>query len=168
MQKGKLPGILLQISSSKYPEDYTERRIEEAKEDPQIFVRRYAQWDTLPKERYSGTWVWVSLGDNLTRSKIIEDEEEAGRLREEGVEVLPVPTEYKRDFEKDIDAAIRDFAGRPTLTIRPFIVHRWKVYEAMQKGERSGWSIRSRRRRRIARQCNLDPAKLLIPKLKNR
>lgn len=167
LQKGKLPGILLQISSSKYPEDYTERRIEEAKEDPQIFVRRYAQWDTLPKERYSGTWFWVSLGDNLTRSKIVEDEEEAGRIREEGVEVLPVPTEYRRDFEKDIDAAIRDFAGRPTLTIRPFIVHRWKVYEAMQKGERFGLEHPfTAETTNLQDGVTLDPTKLLIPKLK--
>jgi len=37
LQKGKLPGILLQISSSKYPEDYTERRIERSEGRPADF-----------------------------------------------------------------------------------------------------------------------------------
>ena len=34
MKRGKLPGILLQISSSRYPEDFTERRLAESADDP--------------------------------------------------------------------------------------------------------------------------------------
>lgn len=167
-QKGKLPGVLVQVSSSKYPEDYTERRIEEAADDPQIFVRRYAQWDTLPKDRYCGKNFYVSLGDTLTRSKIVETKAEALQIEQvDGVEVIEVPIEYRRDFDKDVDAAIRDFAGRPTLTISPFIVHRWKVHAAMERGEEFGLMHPfTAETTTLQDGVMLDPNKLLIPKLR--
>src|SRR5690606_543648 len=52
MIRGKLPGILLSISSARYPDDFTERMIEKAKDDPKIFVRRYSQWDTKPSHYF--------------------------------------------------------------------------------------------------------------------
>src|SRR5690606_32389049 len=106
------------------------------------------------------------LGDSLTRSKIIE-KSEIEAYKAEGREIIEVPVEYRRDFERDIDAAIRDFAGRPTLTIRPFIIHRWKVYEAMQKGEAYGLvHPMTAEKTNLRDGVTFDPDKLLIPKLK--
>lgn len=138
MKKGKLPGILLQISSSRYPEDYTERRLKDAEEDPTIFTRRYAQWDTLPADRWTGKKFWISLGDGTEAPRIIENEEEYAKAEEKNLPLLEIPEEFRKDFEGDIDAAIRDFAGRPTLTIRPYIRYRSKVVEALSKGAEIG------------------------------
>jgi hypothetical protein len=138
MKKGKLPGILLQISSSRYPEDFTERRLKDAEEDPTIFTRRYAQWDTLPADRWSGKKFWVALGDGIEPPRILKDDEEKRQVEEKKLPMIEVPIEFYRDFDKDIDAAIRDFAGRPTLTIRPFIRYRNKVVEALAKGAEIG------------------------------
>jgi len=138
MKKGKLPGILLQISSSRYPEDFTERRLKDAESDPTIFTRRYAQWDTLPKDRWTGKRFWISLGDGTEAPRIIESDEEKAQAEEKNLPLLDIPEEFRKDFEGDIDAAIRDFAGRPTLTIRPFIRYRSKVVEALSRGAEVG------------------------------
>lgn len=138
MKKGKLPGILLQISSSRYPDDYTERRLEEAKDNPSIFTRRYAQWDTLPAERWTGKRFFISLGDGMEIPRILHTEEDVDYAKERNLPILDVPIEFYKDFEGDIDAAIRDFAGRPTMTIRPYIRQRSKVVAAMNKGSEYG------------------------------
>jgi hypothetical protein len=138
MKRGKLPGILLQISSSRYPEDFTERRLAESADDPHVFKRRYAQWDTLPKERWSGRRFWISLGDGTEAPRILDTEEDRKYAEDKDLPMLDIPEEFRKDFEGDIDEAIRDFAGRPTLTIRPFIRYRHKVVEALSKGAEFG------------------------------
>jgi len=138
MKRGKLPGILLQISSSRYPEDFTERRLAESADDPLVFKRRYAQWDTLPADRWSGERFWISLGDGAEAPRILETEEDIRIAKEKGLPLLDIPVEFRRDFEGDIDEAIRDLAGRPTLTIRPFIRYRHKVVEALSRGAELG------------------------------
>jgi len=135
MTKGKLPGILLQISSSAYPDDYTERRILEAEDDPTIFVRRYSQWDTLPKDKYNPQKFQLSLGDILERPRIITCKEDLAHAEEKGFKIIEVPEDYKKDFEKNIDESIRDLAGLPTLTIHPFVLYREKILEAMDRGQ---------------------------------
>ena len=138
MKRGKLPGILLQISSSRYPEDFTERRLAESADDPLVFKRRYAQWDTLPKDRWSGERFWISLGDGVEAPRILETEEDIRIAEEKDLPLLDIPVEFRKDFESDIDEAIRDFAGRPTMTIRPFIRYRHKVVEALSRGVEFG------------------------------
>lgn len=170
IRQGSLPGILIQVSSSKYPDDYTERRIKEAQDDPQIFVRRYAQWDTyspeVRRQRFSGKMFFVTLGNLTQRPKMHEDKETAERVSaEEGCEYLEVPIEYKRDFERDIDRAIRDLAGRPTLTITPFITYRWKVREAMDRGEKYDLvHPYSSEYTNLKDGAVFEPKKLLLPK----
>mgnify|MGYP000946549132 CR=1 FL=1 len=134
MKQGKLPGILVQVSSSKYPDDFTERRLKDAESDTQIFTRRYSQWDTLPQDKYSGEKFLVSLGSLTRRPEILKTEENVVAAKEEDFQIVEVPIEYEMDFERDIDMAIRDLIGMPTLTIKPFIPYRWKLYEAMEKG----------------------------------
>jgi hypothetical protein len=138
MKKGKLPGILLQISSSRYPEDFTERRLKDAEDDPTIFTRRYAQWDTFPADRWSGKRFWISLGDGTDAPRILKSDADKAQAEEKNLPLLDIPIEFYKDFDGDIDAAIRDFAGRPTLTIRPFIRYRSKVVEALAKGAEIG------------------------------
>jgi len=84
------------------------------------------------------------------------------------LEILDVPIEYKFDFEKDIDSSIRDLAGRPTLSIHPFILYREKVSEAMERGPKElqlehpfGKEITT-----LEDGVALNPEKLLIPRYK--
>lgn len=168
MKKGKLPGILIQVSSAAYPDDYTEQRIAEAKEDPTIFWRRYSQWDTLPKEKYSGKKFQLSLGDMVERPRIITCKEDLDDVTQKGLEVIEVPVDYLKDFEKDIDSSIRDLAGLPTLTIHPFIMYREKVMEAMERGPKELGIEHPFTKEVTTLQDGgmLDSKKLLIPKYK--
>jgi len=165
MEQGNLPGILIQVSSSKYPEDFTERKIEEAKDNPTIFARRYAQWEPLPDSRFSGRKFRLALGDQSERPRILKDSQEP----KETERVIEVPEEYRGDFEKDIDGAIRDLAGQPVLTVRPFIRNRVKVFEAMDKGEEYGLEhpyTKSVTTLRDGATFNTD--KLIIPRLRKK
>ncbi len=54
MQRGKVPGKLLLISSVNYPGDFTDRKITESERDKSIFVMKYSQWEALPAERFCG------------------------------------------------------------------------------------------------------------------
>jgi intein/homing endonuclease len=134
MKRGKLPGILLQVSSAAYPDDYTERRMLEAKDNPKIFCRRYSQWDTPPPDKYCGQMFQLSLGNLLYRPKIITCQADLEECQTKQLEIIDVPVEYRPDFERDVDSSIRDLAGRPTLTIHPFIMYREKVIQAMERG----------------------------------
>lgn len=135
--RGKLPGILLSISSSKYPDDFTEKRMQRAidNDEPDVFIRRYSQWDTKPPDRYSGVTFPLCLGDALIRPHIMETEKQRQEAVEKNLEVLHVPEEYEMDFKVDIDMAIRDIAGRPTMSIKPFIMQKEKIYDAIRQGE---------------------------------
>lgn len=169
MRKGKLPGILLQISSSRYPEDYTERRMREADDDPSIFVRRYSQWDTIPRERFSSKTFFVSLGDSIRRPEIFDRDEETEGVKADGIPVIEIPMDFRRDFERDVDAAIRDLAGLPTLTIKPYITYRWKIAEAVERGRAMGLEHPfTSEVSTLQDGATFDLDKLLLTKLKRR
>jgi len=120
MQRGKVPGKLLLISSVNYPGDFTDRKIDEAKKDPTIFVMKYSQWEALPEERFCGEKFPVEVGNEVKQSKILKDISEA---RDEE-DVIMVPVEYKTEFERNLEEALRDLAGVATGTKHPFIPQR--------------------------------------------
>jgi hypothetical protein len=168
MRRGKLPGILIQISSAAFPDDYTEQRIAEAKENPSIFWRRYSQWDTPPPDKYGKERFQVSLGGLVDRPMMITCPEDLKIVQDKGFEVIDVPMEFYSDFQKDIDSSIRDLAGLPTLTIHPFIVYREKIMEAMQRGE-SELGLEHPFTAEISTLkdgATFDSTKLLLPKVK--
>ena len=133
MHKGKLPGTLFLVSSSRYPDDFTEEKAKEAEmyggDDPEIYVYSKSLWESKGRHRYSPEEFRVLVGNERTRSRILGDEEQipAG----EGIQIITVPMDFKREFEKDIDGSIRDFAGLTTLASSPFIHNRESVFECM-------------------------------------
>lgn len=126
MQKGKVPGKLLLVSSTNYPGDFTDRKMEEAKTDKTIFVMHYSQWAALPADRFSGERFLVEVGNDHKRSRVIANREEAI----DGEDVIDVPEEFRTDFERDIDAALRDLAGIAASTKHPFIPHKESIVRA--------------------------------------
>jgi hypothetical protein len=120
MQKGKLPGKLLLISSTNYPGDFTDRKIVEAETDSTIFVMKYAQWEALPEDRFCGDTFPVEIGNDVKRSRILNDVSEAV----DEADVIQVPIEYKTEFVRDLEAALRDLGGIATGSKHPFIPQR--------------------------------------------
>lgn len=132
MHKGKLPGTLFLVSSSRYPDDFTEEKAQEAEmmggDDPEIFVFSKSLWESKGRDRYSDEEFRVLVGNERTRSRILNDGE---IVNDEGTNIIPVPEDFRRDFERDIDGSIRDFAGQTTLASHPFIHNRESVFDCM-------------------------------------
>lgn len=141
MERGKLPGILLTLSSAKYNDDFTHELERRSKTDPRIFYRRYSQWSTKPKSFYLGEKFYLGLGNNSDiPPEILYKEEETfseriQHLVTRGVKVVAVPIEHKLDFENDLHGSIRDIAGYSTQSIRPYITNFAKMLEAAKRGE---------------------------------
>jgi hypothetical protein len=133
---GKIPGCLILDSAVHYPGDFLSKKIEEAKWDDQIYVVKHAIWDTLSPDRFSGKKFLVEIGTLDRSSRIIEDKEFA--IPE--ADILEVPEEYRSDFERDIETALRDFAGLATGHRRAFmpfkesIIDAYTVYESYYSG----------------------------------
>ena len=134
-QRGRMPGHLFMVSSSRYPNDFTERKAKEALDgDKSIFVRDYATWETKPAKTFMSETFKVEVGDQSKRSRVLNGGED--NVNEE--RVIDVPMDYKQEFELDTDAAVRDFAGIPVLAIRPFIVRREKINDMFMRGAEVG------------------------------
>lgn len=114
---GHIPGKIMIVSSSQYPDDFTERKKVEARTDPKIFVRTHALWESRNKNLCGDTFQ-IEIGGEFGRSRILTGDEEEGSMQGE---LLNVPIEYRPDFEKDMEGSVRDIAGRATSAIDPFI-----------------------------------------------
>jgi len=133
-QRGHLPGHQWLISSARYPNDFTERKPAEARTDKRIFVRNYPAWGTRPKHFFVPESFKVEFGDSTRRSRVLRGDE----LDVNPEHVIEVPTDFRNEFEKDTDGAVRDYAGISVLAIRPFIVRRDLVSRMFQLGDELG------------------------------
>ena len=79
---GHLDGMLFMISSSRYPDDFLEKKAREhfkLGEKSHIFVRRRSLWEAKPKWYFSG----ITVPFNTKTKKIEADEETLQRLKNE-------------------------------------------------------------------------------------
>ncbi len=137
---GRLPGALITVSSKERPTAFIEKRIKQAKEsdDPHFFVREYSTWDVKPPEIFSPERFVVVAGNERVQSRILAGdtpEEELNRWREMGLQVVTVPEDYRTEFERDLDNAIREIAGIATEAVTPFMTRTDKIYEASDHAE---------------------------------
>lgn len=87
-------GMLVMISSPRYVDDFIEKKIEEAKNNPRIFARRKATWESKPKHLYSG-----------------ETFEMEGYF---------IPVEHKTEALRNFDRFKRDVMAIPSLVLEPY------------------------------------------------
>lgn len=134
MKKGVLPGVLCLVSSKRYPGQFTDTKIEEAKKElvrtgkTTIFVYDKKTWEVMPEDTFTGKWFKIFLGDLSRKPRIIAHKRELKGLEPDLV--IPIPLEYKSEFETDMMNAMRDIAGESTLATIPFITNLDKLAEA--------------------------------------
>jgi hypothetical protein len=126
LKNGRLPGLLCLVSSPQYPEDLIERKIRQAQDGDAIFLYQLRLWEVKP-DNYGEARFQVFVGDDNRPPRIVETEQTDPELIED------VPLEFKPDFERDIDAAIRDICGRSTQSVRPFLRNKERVLAAFQR-----------------------------------
>ena len=114
-----LRGCLSVVSSFKHSEDFTTRRIKEVEqmqndgEEVYTYISTGSQWDFIPRHRpdgtprFSETCFKVAIGNKKLKSEIIVlDDDALGR------EVIEVPDNFREQFKRNIEKALRDLAGR--------------------------------------------------------
>ena len=131
---GRLPGVLIVASSKERPSAFIEKRVQQAKNenDKDFFVREYATWDVKPAEFFSAEVFKVAVGNDRVQSRILgEDDEDAEiRYRDLGLQVIEVPEDYREDFERDIEGALRDVAGVATEAISNYLQRTDKIFDS--------------------------------------
>ena len=125
--RGKLPGMMVLVSSKKSVNSLTERVMKENIDNKRFYVVENATYEVVPQERFSGDVFRVAVGTENAMSRILGDNEPDP----ESMLVVKVPVEYKSSFETDIDRALRDISGIATVSVTPFISRRDKIIESI-------------------------------------
>lgn len=143
-------GLLIAVSSSKYPDSFTERkrkefevRLEEWKQGlgpkPKVFIKRNTQWGPKPKHLFPKERFYLFLGSTAARPFITMNREDVEDYLKESPElVLEVPMNFWDDFKQNLHGSIRDIAGYPTLSIVPFMPEMDKIMDAIERGRQRG------------------------------
>lgn len=135
MTKGQIPGKVIYITSKNYDGDFTDYQKKEAKKQfketgrSDIYIMECAQWDAIPPDKFSGEKFLVEIGDDTKRSRIVRWRSAA----RDGAKVIEVPVEYRTDFMRDIEGALKDLGGLSVGTKSPFIPYRELITKAMTK-----------------------------------
>lgn len=135
--KGPMIGVICVSSSTRYKGDFTDKRLDEIRhhKEKNVYVYNKKQYEVTPKDRYTGETFRLLVGnDVITDTRVLRDDEKVP----EGSLVLDVPVEYKDDFLNKPHDSLRDVCGISTSSLSPFIKRRFKINEAILRGQEKG------------------------------
>lgn len=135
LKKGRLPGILLVVSSKSTNDSFTEQLIKNAKNEnaSTMFVRDRSIID-LKRDQFSSQTFKVVVGNENHQSYILQDESEIASLPPDTV-ILDIPEDLRPDFENNLEESMRDLAGVSTTAISSFISRVDMVDAMIEPGE---------------------------------
>lgn len=120
MQLGELPGMLCLVSSRNYPGQFTDKKEEEARTNPRIYVYDKRGWEVRP-DKFCGERFPVFIGDQTRKPRILQPGDKVAE--KDSHLVMNVPTEHRHQFQNDILAALRDIGGVATQAMHPFMLN---------------------------------------------
>lgn len=126
---GHMPGLMMLMSSKTFHSSFIDERIAKGKNDPTVLVSDYALWE-IKTELQGKKWFTVEIGDRFRGSRILQEAE----TPRDGAQTVKVPESLRKPFEDDLDAAIRDIAGRSTVNTSPLIHDRQSILDAVYPG----------------------------------
>lgn len=109
---GSYPARVWMVSSKKNTDSFLEGHISANANSPDTLIRSYSIWDIQrykPGVKFSGEEFQVFIGDSNHDPKLLEGKGDSYGL--DVSRVINVPVEYKREFQRDINNALRDLAG---------------------------------------------------------
>jgi len=138
--RGIAVGVLCFASSVKYAADFLESRMTTAEEKgaPNTVSIRHRQFDVMPARKHSGARFHLLVGTEEYATRVLGEHERAGIDYPAAGRVEDVPVEYKVDFERDPEGALRDVLGVASQAISPFIARRDTVKAAFARGVEEG------------------------------
>lgn len=128
---GQTHGMLFLASSKRHPGQFTDRKAEEAKTNPKIYVYDKRSWEVKPEGSFSGDMFEVYIGDQSHQPMVIESEDDYQPYMKGNIDKIPV--ELRQEFLRDIHKALKDLAGKSTRVNNPFIVDNEKIYQCFGK-----------------------------------
>jgi len=156
MSGGLMIGKLFLISSAQIPEDFIERRIDEAKKQGQlgksVKLVRKSWWrgkrnlEKIGKpQAYSKKRFRVEVGTAQRNSRVLDSyNPQTGEIKmvipDEQVhgKIIKPPIELWYEFYRDVDGSVRDFGGEVTRAVSPFIRDVELIYESVERGKAKG------------------------------
>ena len=139
LQMNALLGLVCLSSSQHYPEQFTDKKIEQAKTDPGIWVYDKRVWDVRGRENYPGEWFKIFVGDATRKPYIIDEHNPAPKDCAESL-IDEIPETYKHQFKRDIYRGLREIAGRATLAKSPYMPNLEAINYMMKRDKTSIFS----------------------------
>jgi len=132
MTKGKLPGVLMVVSSKTTHDSFTEQLIRKAQSSgsTSTFVRDRNVIE-MKRDAFEAETFRVLVGSELYPSKILEENELSTKYP--GGIIIDIPIDFRADFRDNIGDALRDIAGVSTMAISQFMKEPSKI-DAMADG----------------------------------
>jgi len=132
VKKGKLPGIIMLVSSKSTVDSFTDQfvRKEQAMGTLSTFVRDRSILE-MKKGSFSDRTFRVLIGTIDYASKIILDGEDVSNYKD--AIVIDIPEDFRSDFEANLEESLRDIAGVSTIAISNFITKVEKINEMIDK-----------------------------------
>lgn len=120
-KNGVLSAKLFLVSSKKSDQDFIEQYVETVKNDSNTLIVDKAQWDIKPPGTFSDKRFKIAVGNKKIKSKFVSKDDDIEALKKQGYEIIEVPLELKRYFERDMERALMDLAGISTSLVSKFI-----------------------------------------------
>lgn len=123
IHNGKLDAKLFMVSSKKSEQDFIESYIETVKDAEDVLVVDEPQWNVKPEGTFSKERFKVAVGDKRLKSRVCNDDDDIDALVKQGYRIIDVPLELKRDFIRDVDSSLMEFAGISASLTSKFIAY---------------------------------------------
>lgn len=121
MRNGQLSAKLFLVSSKKSDQDFIEQYVETVKDSDDVLICDNAQWEVKPPGTFSNKRFKVAVGNKKIHSRIVHKDDDLEGLEKQGYRIIDIPLELKRDFERDIDSSLMEFAGISSSLTTKFI-----------------------------------------------
>jgi hypothetical protein len=116
---GATPGKIWLDSSETDKFSVVNKITDQYKGKPGVYVSQDPIWEVLTHKNgvplYSGNKFWTYTGSDLKQPFILESDQDK-ILIDEPENCIAVPIEHRDSFDADINAALRDIAGRATIS----------------------------------------------------
>ena len=141
LKQGRIPGLLMMISSKNDELDFLEQYIQSVKYQPTTWVVDKPIYEIKPPDTYKGDTFNVAVGDKTKESKILTDTDNIDLYIENGYRIISVPTEYYVAFKSDINEALKDIAGISSVSTNKLIPYVGKIEACIDTKAKSPFMV---------------------------
>lgn len=127
LKAGRIPGLLMMVSSKNSEMDFLEQYINSIKYLKTTIVIDKPIYEIKPPSTYTGEKFSVAVGDKTKMSKIIPEGDSFDTYEQQGYKIIHVPVEYKSAFQQDINEALKDISGISSVSTNKLIPYPGKI-----------------------------------------